>query len=519
MSTAAAFIIMLITVLMTTPALADGPTIRDVPKEDFDARFTEDARMLHAYTRRMDAVLADIKGESALFSRGRTEDFTIPERARLYAHWATYLDHMMALEAVNNFYSDFFFIIDRPRHVRVFLLAYASYLAKVSYGLDFVALTIGNDLYEKKLDDAAPEHGIPAGMYATLKWNAIHVNRLTGVHAGYAYYSMLKSTFEKEGLTAAPQTAWLLDYIDRHYARIKRELDERGVEYFASNGADIVRDSAMAAWFPVQMGVSQWMGSTRVMRGHKYFITHEQLAEMDRHLRPGDIILERRNWYLSNVGLPGFWPHAELYIGSPDELAAFFDDEAVTAHYRARGDFTGFVDYLEKTYPAEMAGFRRNGPDGFEHQIIEAVAEGVKFSTLEEAASADYIGVMRPKLGKLDIALAVEQAFGFLGRAYDFDFDFLTDSTLVCSEVIYKAYLPGKGKRGIGFELSEVAGRKVLSPNSIARKLDEEYGTEAAELEFVYFLEGSEEEGIAHVRGEGAMRSSHRRPKWDVAQP
>jgi hypothetical protein len=33
-------------------------------------------------------------------------------------------------------------------------------------------------------------------------------------------------------------------------------------------------------------------------------------------MSPGCILLVRRQWYLSNIGIPGFWPHAVLYVGT-----------------------------------------------------------------------------------------------------------------------------------------------------------------------------------------------------------
>ena len=41
-------------------------------------------------------------------------------------------------------------------------------------------------------------------------------------------------------------------------------------------------------------------------------------------MQPGDILLERREWYLSNIGLPGFWPHGALYIGTPEQRREIF---------------------------------------------------------------------------------------------------------------------------------------------------------------------------------------------------
>jgi hypothetical protein len=50
----------------------------------------------------------------------------------------------------------------------------------------------------------------------------------------------------------------------------------------------------------------------RIGRG---LISKAQAEELLGSMQPGDLVVARQNWFLSNVGLPGFWKHAELYVG------------------------------------------------------------------------------------------------------------------------------------------------------------------------------------------------------------
>lgn len=83
----------------------------------------------------------------------------------------------------------------------------------------------------------------------------------------------------------------------------------------------------------------------------------------------------------------------------------------------------------------------------------------------------------------------------------DFTFDFLTHCTIVCSELIYKIYLRGEQKRGLDFQLRELAGRLFVPPNHIVGKFDTELKIPSQELDVVCFLDGSEEKKKTVVTG------------------
>jgi hypothetical protein len=227
-------------------------------------------------------------------------------------------------------------------------------------------------------------------------------------------------------------------------------------------------------------------------------------------------MLSRKNWYVSNVGLPGFWPHALLYVGAPDKLAAYFDDPEVRAWVeRTTGRVESLPDMLAHTHPSAWLRYQSGDGEG-SYRVIEAISEGVSLNTLAHA-SGDYLAVMRPRLSKLAKAQAIVAAFGHLDKPYDYDFDFATDHALVCTELVWRSYRAGPGKDGLEIPLVDMAGRKTLPANQIAALFAAERGRADAQLEFVYFLDAIEHEHAAFVAGEDAFAASHARVKWDIA--
>lgn len=149
-------------------------------------------------------------------------------------------------------------------------------------------------------------------------------------------------------------------------------------------------------------------------------------------------------------------------------------------------------------------------------RVIEAISEGVSFTTLEHSADCDSLVVLRPKSVKPEKAQALLRAFHYAGRPYDFNFDFATDSELVCTELVCKSYEPAAGFQGLTFPLTEMLGRKVTPANDFVKQFDAQCGTPEQQFDLVIFLDGQERRRNAVEASLAEFRESWKRPKWHV---
>ncbi|MCP4688168.1 MAG: hypothetical protein GY859_08965 [Desulfobacterales bacterium] len=234
--------------------------------------------------------------------------------------------------------------------------------------------------------------------------------------------------------------------------------------------------------------VATYMADTYLAKRPPY-ITRDQAARVEPMLKPGDILLVRRDWKLSNPWLQGFWTHAALYVGAPDDLQKLgvADDPAVKKH---------------------LEGRRAPAADGSFYTVIEALGEGVILNSLPRTMFADYAAALRPRLSDERIALAVIRAFSHIGKPYDFDFDFDDTDKLICTQVIYLSF-----EGMLDFELRQVMGRPLLTPLSIARKFATEQGRADRRLDFVLFLDADLKTRRSRFSSEEEFRESIHRPR------
>jgi hypothetical protein len=147
--------------------------------------------------------------------------------------------------------------------------------------------------------------------------------------------------------------------------------------------------------------------------------------------QPGDVFITRHDDAMSNLFLPGYWPHAALYLGTRAQL------ETVTGPLS----------------PSLRARYTDN------IHFLEAKKDGVRLRSAAETLHLDSCLVFRPPLSRDHLAEALTRALTHEGKLYDFLFDFRTADRLACTEVIYRVY---HGYPHVTFHLIQAGGRACI---------------------------------------------------------
>ncbi len=456
--------------------------------------------------------LADnIKRRPDLFGAKPAQDTTLlrPEmRQQILAIWYPLLDNYLALDALAKKHMGFYRLKAREDRKRAFLLSRGVFLTQYRIALEVITILEQNPVVDTILNEADAPLGLPQGVYAQFKYQYLNV-----IKAGrYAALEAVAKAYK------APHDSQLAIWAKADSRIIQAAGKGPGPRMTFKNGLAIVKKLGHSAWFPVQKEVAQWMGHTKVHRPHHYLIQTEQIQALSDRLEPGDILLERREWYLTNVGIPGFWTHAALFIGTRAQRETLSQQPDVKKWLVSQGA-ESLDDLIKRRYPGAHAGMQLPYKDGRLPQVIEAISDGVSLTSLAYSATCDSLAVMRPRLSTVNRGAAVVRAMRYYGRPYDYDFDFGSDKSLVCTELIVKSYLPGVAKKGLQLPLENLMGHMVTPANTFVRQFDETFGTSLQQMDLVLFLDGNEKEKKAAESGVDLFRRSWKRPKWHILAP
>ncbi len=482
-----------------------------IANANYEYRYQQDVHTILTSRKGMKSVLAFIDEHPEIFPISKDsgpQQLNREQRVLVWQTWQSMLDHVFFFDSMGNMYSQIYTnSAGKIAKQKPFIAAFSCFLAQYRFVMEYIERMERNPDMHTLLNDSVPEFGLDQGGYAKVKYRFLNVIR----GAEFVRLNILYD-FYKNG-----ESTQLIGAIEEDRDAIWQMGKAQGPSLTAQNALKIVGEIGFTTWFPVQKNISQLMGEIKVWRPGISLISLAQIQELQRKLQPGDIMLQRREWYATNVGIPGFWTHAALYIGRPEERASYFSSPSVIDWLKAQGSIDGSLDsLLKQSYPESYLKSLNPQEDGYTPRVIEAIADGVSFTTLEHSASADSLVVLRPNLPQKSIAQAIIKAFHYSGRPYDFNFDFRTDSELVCSELIYKAYEGSAESAGLALPLAETLQRPLIAPNQIAQLFDEEYASGNQQFNFVVFLDGNEKKQKASPADVEAFRQTWKRPKWHI---
>ncbi|MGV3753930.1 MAG: 1-acyl-sn-glycerol-3-phosphate acyltransferase [Verrucomicrobiota bacterium] len=361
-------------------------------------------------------------------------------------------------------------IADEHLRLRGFLLMLTSGAALYENSYKFVYMFADDPVIIKKLNEGDPRWNIPNGLYDYVRENLRQPQHQKLLANGFEHYRRFAPLLEAQGLAGIePYRAFATQI-----RQTELMLSDAKVGVVQESFLAAVKEAKFlgkAAIYKGQSAVSTWVGDTRVRqpRAGQALIQPRQLIEMRQIAKPGDILIERQNWFLSRAFMPGYWAHAALYVGSVQDLVAMGldQDPRVKTHWQK---------------------FINRDEEGHEYVILEAVPAGVRMTTMEHCMGiADSAAILRPRLNKDQIREAIAVAFSHLGKPYDFEFDFFSTDKLVCTELVYRAY-----DTDMNFPLVEVMGRRTLPPTEMVRYFADNLNKPDRELDFVAFYDGKE---------------------------
>ncbi|MBU3113128.1 YiiX/YebB-like N1pC/P60 family cysteine hydrolase [Clostridium lacusfryxellense] len=459
----------------------------------------------------LEHVMNEIQTNENLFS-SNIQNKSLIDKQSILGKWVSYVGCYNELNQIREKYKSKLILRhtgDTHTRYRNALLIYASTIAIRKNTVLLANIIDKNRYLESMLNEPRPEFNINKKQYYYISQEITEISYMISLFRNKHYFNSMVHYFEVYGDQRDEGEKELLNYASFNYLNvIKLVKNHRNI--VKKNMIDFLGKNAFNLWFPFQKWIAISITGVDYSSRKEKYVSNEDIDIIKEELLPGDILLKRNNYQLTNIGLPGFWTHTGIYIGSLEKLDKYFIDIPL-------GECLTVSEYVKVNYPKVYKSLFVCG-NGSNEYIIEVIAPGVVINSLDAIAKVDYFSALRPKLSKEDKFKALFTAFEFLGKAYDYNFDIMTDNSLFCSELIYKSYLYSNNKKGITFDLEPKAGRLLLSPNSIIKKFDSEFESENAEFDFVVFYDGSVSDRKAIRKTANDLKATWKVSKWTTVK-
>jgi uncharacterized protein YycO len=432
----------------TTQTLAK-PRTHSTPHSDQDVKqsFADPVAIITAAYAALPSP-EDMAGLSANADAAEARGYYSPtEDETLRTHYARYLAVRVSLwEVIEKLRPQTKAVQRKPQSAQAqdwdaFAIAFCAAEIIVRTGEHLIDLARERDIIWQKLDEADQRYGLPRKSFTRLYRQLTSAFRMHGFYEARGFYDAhrdeIEATLERDNLRPIAEVLTTLnlptasrgDHLRRYRSFVRHSLKRRN--------QSALRNIIFAAFEAIGSDVADLkIPLVKPINAPKR-VTADVIAQIKSQLRPGDVFVTRHDDAMSNLFLPGFWPHSALWLGGEDD-------------------------------------------------ILEAKKDGVLLRDIEETLQVDAFVVLRPNLTPEQIETALARGISHAGKFYDFIFDFRTTDRLVCTEVIYRTY---HGIGPIDFQLSHKAGRHCLSAEDL---LNQGVGNGWFDVVAIYGIEGDE---------------------------
>ncbi|MDQ8207064.1 YiiX/YebB-like N1pC/P60 family cysteine hydrolase [Coraliomargarita sp. SDUM461003] len=324
----------------------------------------------------------------------------------------------------------------QPTDLREFAVAYAAACLLVRAASYLIDLTENAPVTRQKLDEPESRYQLSAKSFTQIYQSLTTPRRWWGFFDASSFYQARRADIL--ALRADPELSLVVDLLQAEEGLVeicRQDLLQKRLSYrihsFLRRRASGYRKVMFELFKLSGSSIAELKQPFVKPAGAGKRVDAEVRARLERFLQPGDVLVTRHDDALSNLFLPGFWPHAAFYLGTGAQRAAL------------GGELPSLAPEL---------------------RFLESKRDGVRLRPADDTLQVDCLVVLRPTLSGAHVATAIERGLSHAGKLYDFIFDFTASDRLACTELVYRAY---HGVGPVQFELQSYAGRNCLSAESL----------------------------------------------------
>jgi hypothetical protein len=298
---------------------------------------------------------------------------------------------------------------------------------------------------KRKLNEASPAFGIPAGVYDTIQKALLSTRNGWHLYHAVQYFNQNQAALDETAAGTDMET--LLAVIRRLRHRLDVPASQFAIAKLRSRGMRLGSRLRHTLFGRAMYGLQKLAGTLvadKYLRiGHQPALPSTIAQEFQGLLHTGDVLVVRKEYALTNYFLPGYWPHAAVFLGNTTALRQLkgVNQEKLQPHWARLDELTSG-----------------------DNIVMESMRDGVRLRPLSSPFGSDSIVVIRPQLAPSDVSEALCRCLSHQGKPYDFNFDFSRSDRLVCTEVVYRAF---DGVGAMDLPLIHRIGRPSLSGDDL----------------------------------------------------